>query len=45
MSEHHADRAREIFRADFGKEMDMAGEVQLTCSTHRDNVPVLAQPQ
>ena len=23
----------------------MAGEVQLTCSTHRDNVPVLAQPQ
>jgi len=23
----------------------MAGEVQLTCSTHRDHVPVLAQPQ
>lgn len=23
----------------------MAGEVQLTCSTHRDYVPVLAQPQ
>jgi Ca-activated chloride channel family protein len=23
----------------------MAGEVQLTCSTHKDSVPVLAQPQ